>query len=808
MRVPIAATGFPEYRSCVMECSVRPSNEGMLTSGNPENPTITKSAKTVWHCSSESIVYIENSITPLNCQRVKEYVTLMSEDCEASRSAWWQGEEGEGGAILKNNKSPAYTLQKAKSKYRNLIRLKKASRKQSSYTYETPYDLVKRCRELKNINASERVTYSRKTNGTCYWYNVLFITVAVFAMDVPHPFICRSFRCNLQTSLMNFLRSTQTTNCPIPKLTKFPVILHASPAASSPSAGAVLFLFAFVPPLSLHLLRRTFALPRRIHHHPPLRRAFCFQPRFNTPFASYEYLKFPPDKYFKLNASLGVPFENRVWSSAEMKERGKREIPEKTCQPTASSGTIPTCKNPDQIALVVCEQANCSATVAPWSLVFISFGWLRALASLHGDPFSIPSGFTYKFSHGRIVPDDAACRGWVSSGCYLIPRPCNPSRFILGSRFMSQLETPSTGGCRLALVALAESCFLYRRRRTGWSLEKAQRNKTMSLFYERDLVRATSQRALILAERSRVGDGRLHLILPFQAKSCWVREHTVGENTIVLSSSYLTSLRKLVTPRSKCARRGGSYLLLTSAAKHCDPFQLQSVSPGGVFLQHSMQTFATTSLNYLTGRSEHTRRDHLDHSLYLHGTRDFCEDYPSERQPAFKKCMGRVIFPMSQGQPHRTFASPYTVSSITVRDSFLHPPPPKKKLAYSPLHHSLDSCYPASALTGLSLVRTRGFDPRSSHPVSIFDGFPKSLQTNNGMALSLDGLRTQESRPLVYLDDAITLVVVRVQPDSEVGIEQRRNVREKEKGDPREKPAEQRHRLARISRAETGVTER
>ncbi|KAJ8870048.1 hypothetical protein PR048_029059 [Dryococelus australis] len=36
-----------------------------------------------------------------------------------------------------------------------------------------------------------------------------------------------------------------------------------------------------------------------------------------------------------------------VWSSAGMKGRGKREIPEKTRRPTASSGMIPTCKNSD-----------------------------------------------------------------------------------------------------------------------------------------------------------------------------------------------------------------------------------------------------------------------------------------------------------------------------------------------------------------------------------------------------------------------------------------------------------------------------
>ncbi|KAJ8888023.1 hypothetical protein PR048_007508 [Dryococelus australis] len=52
----------------------------------------------------------------------------------------------------------AYTRQKSKSKYRNRIRLERASQKQSSDTHETPYDRVKRCRERKiDIKASERV---------------------------------------------------------------------------------------------------------------------------------------------------------------------------------------------------------------------------------------------------------------------------------------------------------------------------------------------------------------------------------------------------------------------------------------------------------------------------------------------------------------------------------------------------------------------------------------------------------------------------------------------------------------------------
>ncbi|KAJ8881872.1 hypothetical protein PR048_018358 [Dryococelus australis] len=47
---------------------------------------------------------------------------------------------------------------RAQSKYRNRIRLERASQKQSSDTHKTPYDRVKRCRERKiNIKASERV---------------------------------------------------------------------------------------------------------------------------------------------------------------------------------------------------------------------------------------------------------------------------------------------------------------------------------------------------------------------------------------------------------------------------------------------------------------------------------------------------------------------------------------------------------------------------------------------------------------------------------------------------------------------------
>ncbi|KAJ8894536.1 hypothetical protein PR048_007193 [Dryococelus australis] len=62
-------------------------------------------------------------------------------------------------ALRKNlNTISAYTRQKAMSRYRNCIRLERASQKQSSDTHKTPYDRVKRCRGRKvNTKASERV---------------------------------------------------------------------------------------------------------------------------------------------------------------------------------------------------------------------------------------------------------------------------------------------------------------------------------------------------------------------------------------------------------------------------------------------------------------------------------------------------------------------------------------------------------------------------------------------------------------------------------------------------------------------------
>ncbi|KAJ8897796.1 hypothetical protein PR048_003146 [Dryococelus australis] len=51
----------------------------------PCSPALPRHRYRLLAANSESIVYIQNSIAPLDCQRIKVYVTL-SEDCEASRA--------------------------------------------------------------------------------------------------------------------------------------------------------------------------------------------------------------------------------------------------------------------------------------------------------------------------------------------------------------------------------------------------------------------------------------------------------------------------------------------------------------------------------------------------------------------------------------------------------------------------------------------------------------------------------------------------------------------------------------------------
>ncbi|GFY14731.1 uncharacterized protein TNCV_647751 [Trichonephila clavipes] len=52
----------------------------------------------------------------------------------------------------------AYMRQKVKSKYRNRIRLERASQEKSNCTTKTPYDRVKQCQERKRMNGAELTT--------------------------------------------------------------------------------------------------------------------------------------------------------------------------------------------------------------------------------------------------------------------------------------------------------------------------------------------------------------------------------------------------------------------------------------------------------------------------------------------------------------------------------------------------------------------------------------------------------------------------------------------------------------------------
>ncbi|KAJ8897438.1 hypothetical protein PR048_002784 [Dryococelus australis] len=69
-------------------------------------------------------------------------------------------------SVGKNNQDPRNYSADTKSKYRNRIRLERASQKQSSYTHKTPHDRAKRCLERKiNIKASERAKVDVSTQN-------------------------------------------------------------------------------------------------------------------------------------------------------------------------------------------------------------------------------------------------------------------------------------------------------------------------------------------------------------------------------------------------------------------------------------------------------------------------------------------------------------------------------------------------------------------------------------------------------------------------------------------------------------------
>ncbi|KAJ8865785.1 hypothetical protein PR048_033307 [Dryococelus australis] len=118
-----------------------------MVGGNAENPTITKSGDRVWYCSSESIVYVQNSVTPLDCQNIKECVTL-SEDCDAPRAK----------EQLRRSFKFRSTALVEINRLRIVYGWKGHLKRNPVIPHKTPYDRVKLCREREiNIKASERV---------------------------------------------------------------------------------------------------------------------------------------------------------------------------------------------------------------------------------------------------------------------------------------------------------------------------------------------------------------------------------------------------------------------------------------------------------------------------------------------------------------------------------------------------------------------------------------------------------------------------------------------------------------------------
>ncbi|KAJ8866405.1 hypothetical protein PR048_032248 [Dryococelus australis] len=75
----------------------------------------------------------------------------------------------------------AYTLQKAKPKYSNRIRLERASRKQSSDTHKTPYDRLKRYRERFRERQRRRIHAKQTVVSPTQPHSIVFRLIALIA---------------------------------------------------------------------------------------------------------------------------------------------------------------------------------------------------------------------------------------------------------------------------------------------------------------------------------------------------------------------------------------------------------------------------------------------------------------------------------------------------------------------------------------------------------------------------------------------------------------------------------------------------
>ncbi|KAJ8867302.1 hypothetical protein PR048_031103 [Dryococelus australis] len=369
-----------------------------IVGGNPENPTI-KSGDTVWHCSSESIVYVQNSVTALDCRRIKEYVALKHLEIH-----------------------PVIPI-------------------------KPPYDRVKQCRERKiNIKASGRVNRSVNLRVQGQEARERYGRHQ-HARPAPHRSYAQGVQCFRRGPLIwecvarvarelcvaRTFRPRLFVVCSQPRVESWfpagppPGMIAAGSASEADKELAVLHCGLLMKRHTSSLSTRTTLLV------VALGRASLQFPRFEH---------------------CVVEMEQR-WNAMTC---GNREIPEKPRRPAASSRTIPTCENPGKRfpfsspllqnkRIYVLQSPQDSPKLVPLvrrDARLFSHGvqlplWkhegrirgrgdraVSLLASHQGEPVSVPGRVTPGFSRVGIVPDDATVR-WVFSGISRFPRPFIPA---------------------------------------------------------------------------------------------------------------------------------------------------------------------------------------------------------------------------------------------------------------------------------------------------------------------------------------------------------------------------------------------
>ncbi|KAJ8895399.1 hypothetical protein PR048_000731 [Dryococelus australis] len=234
---------------------------------------------------------------------------------------WYRPGHFQNVTVRKLNTISAYIRQNAKSKYRNCIRLERASQNQSSSTHKTPYDRVKRCRKRKiNFKASE------------------LVNVGVFTPN-KRP-IHNALERVEQEEGVDHLRTPRHRNpCPTNGIVRHDSHLRRCgvnrPGIEPGSLRCEASSLATTPPWPFCIFRK-----------------YCFVASYGTASHSPNMQRAPRNAVLMLKQGR-VQFPRRptpgrlsaVRRSAGMQTQEERDIPEKTRRSAASSKTILMCEN-------------------------------------------------------------------------------------------------------------------------------------------------------------------------------------------------------------------------------------------------------------------------------------------------------------------------------------------------------------------------------------------------------------------------------------------------------------------------------